>query len=371
MPVSTHSLAPRFYRTPPSSRHRVTLLGGDVNPCGRGEAAAAALALAVVTANALNADLRVIAKRPVDPSELDRLLHRQGLVLRGECSLPAPSTRPDAELDRFEGELMITASWSVAADALHEMPGRDLVLLVHADGPPPASAAERARHHALLSRNDLRFVVCTQALQRRLAANGLPHFEHAALTFEPARVASDTDHRSVPDDDGLHFVLHVAESTNRRHFALALQAIEHALAAGMLEPDRWSFTFVGLGLPQVTLRNGQRPVRQDTLDAAGPANRPHADLALVLPPAAPEPAAAAMAHSGTVVIIAAPSDADAAHPGVISCDATPDALSEALRQAVARLAGPAGRVRPATEYGPAADWAQVLRSVAPELTAGR
>ncbi len=357
---------------PRSSRRRVTLLGGDANPCGKDEAATAALALAVMMANALNADLRVIAKRPVNPGELDRLLQEQGLVLRGECSLPAPSTRPDAELDRFEGESMITASWSVAADALDELPARDLVLLVHAQGLPPSFAADRARHHELLGRNDLRFVVCTQVLQRRLAANGWPHFEHAALTFEPARVAADIDHHSAPDDGGRHFVLHVPESTDRRRFELGLRAVEQALAAGVLEAGRWSFSFVGLGLPQVTLRNGQRPVRQDTLDAIGSSRGPRADLALVLPPpAAPEPAAAAMAHDGTVVIVAAPGGVMAADTGVITCDATPDALSAALRQAVACLAEPAARVRPATEREPAAGWAQALGDVATELTAGR
>lgn len=379
LPPSGRRSAPLFYRIPRGQRRRVTLLCQRIDAEHPADGTRAALALAVVTANRLRADLRLIARqRPVDPHALGMLLRDQGLAVFGECSLCGPvMQRPDGEFDRFDGELVVAASCQCAADALAELPVEDLVCLLHPDDPDLRDAAPgQAGAGALLERAGLRFVVGWQAFRQHLVGRGFTRLARDALVFEPA-VAADAALPAQTGDRRDAFLFEVMAPVDRDRFAVGLDAIEQALARKVLDPQRWDFLFAAPGLPQVTLGHGQRPTSLDHLDASAAWQaRQRAILALRLPPPdAPFQQPADAAADNAIVVVATTNGADGdpamAAAGVIRCRLERDAVVEALRRAAERLDDGAWQHHRPARVEPARDWALALDATAEQLTAGR
>ncbi len=355
----------------------MTLLCQRIDLHGRCDGLQTALALAVVSANRLQADLRVMAgQQAIDPGALQQLLRRQGLAVQGECSLLGPLVPgSNQEFDRFAGELMVAASCQCAADALAEWPAEDLVCLLHPDDPGLADAAPgQGGAGALLARTDLRFVVCTQPFKQHLVGRGFTHLAQQAPSFEPA---AEPAAPPPPGAGRSALLFEVMAPVDRQRFAIGLDAIEQALALGVLDPQRWDVLFAAPGLPQVTLRHGQRPTSLDDLDAgAAWQARQRAVLALRLPApgaAVPPPLGVAADHA-VVVVAAADGGADpqaAVAPGVIACALERDAVVQALRRAVEQLGdeAPPSRRRAAAE--PARGDRLSLQATAGLLTVGR
>jgi len=386
-PLSGRPSAPLFYRTPRASRRRVTLLCQRIDPPGQRDGMQAALALAVLSANRLQADLRLIAtQQAIDPCALNEWLRGQGLAVQGECILGGPALPGSSqEFDRFDGELMLAACSRCAADALAELPVEDLVCLLHPDDPGLRDAAPGdGGSAALLARTDLRFAVGTQRFQQHLVGRGFPHLAQQATSFEPADRQAAAAMPPPPASGRDVFLFEVMAPVDRQRFAIGLDAIEQALALGVLDPQRWDFLFAAPGLPQVTLRQGQRPTSLDHLDAgAAWQARQQALLALRLPPpgaALPPPLGVAAEHAVVVVATAVPADAapgaihgaiPGAIPGALVCALQRDAVVQALRQAVERLGGDAHPSRRQPGAAPARDDAPGLAATAALLTAGR
>ena len=365
-PAGPPPAAPSFYLAPRGQRPRVTLFGDDFDLRGPYRPTAAALALAAAVANRLDADLRLIARsRAIDPAAVDATLRSQGLALQGNCILLRAPQAAASEFDRHEGELMFAASWQGAADALAELPARDLVCLLHADDRlERLTAAERSRFEALLRHEDLRFVACTQRLQQHLADIGFEPLARRAAVFEPAPAAVPAGIRPPEGPRRRQFVFHVAEPADRLRIARGIEAIEQALASGLIDGRRWDVLFIGHDIPPVTLNHGLRPRRLDDLAALQ-----QADVALALPHGArPCSAIPALAAAGAVVVVAAAAaaagDGMQGSPRVIACGLERDALAQALRQAVALATDDAGR--PGPRPAPA-DWTLALAEVSAQL----
>ncbi len=386
-PASASSAAPHFYRTPAGHRPRVTLLCQGLDLQQPSDATRAALALAVGAANRLRADLRLIAgSRAIDPCDLNERLRSEGLAVHGECIVGGPVTlRRNHEFERFDGELMITASWACAAALLVELPAQDLVCLLHAGDPGLADAVPgHGGAGALLARTDLRLVVCTQALQQHLASRGFGPQMQQALSFEPM-AAAPADAAVPPAAAERSLMLfEVMAPIDRERFAIGLDAIEQALAAGVLDPQRWDFLFAAPGLPQVTLRQGQRPTSLDDLaPAVAWQARQRAALVLrLLPPGAALPAAPAEAAgaAGAAVRVVAAADitlataagaAGAAAPGVVTCTLQRESLLDALRRAVEQVDAAALRPQQPAAGETAAGARPSLASTTEQLVAGR
>lgn len=376
-PVGRASTAPSFYLTPRGRRPRVTLFANDFDLRGPHRPAMAALALAVVTANRLDADLRLITRsRAIDPAAIDATLRGQGLALQGDCILLQAGRRATTEFDRYEGELMLAASWQGAADALAELPAGDLVCLLHADDHlERLPAVERSRLQALLQHERLRFVACTQRLRQHLADSGFDALARQAASFEPAHPVMPADLGTPAGPRRRQFVFHVAEPADRLRVARGLEAIEQVLASGVVDDYRWDFLFSGRGIPPVTLAHGLRPARLDDLDAqTGARALQQADVALALPhDARPCSVTAALVAAGAVVVVAAAAapDGDAGYesPSVITCSLERDALAAALQRAFALALSDSDATRCTRPSAPPAlcDWTLALADVSAQL----
>ena len=332
------------------------------------------MALAVLSANRLHADLRLIAgQQAIDPGVLNALLRRQGLAVDGECILGGPVTpRSNAEFDRFDGELMFAASCQCAADALDELPAEDVICLLHPGDPDLRGAVPGPPGTGTLpARTDLRFVICTQAFKQHLLGRGFAHLAEHAPSFEPASAAV-TAGQAPPAAGRDRFLFEVMAPVDRERFAIGLDAIEQALALGVLDPQRWDVLFAAPGLPQVRLRHGQGPTSLDHLDAAAAWQaRQAAVLALRLPPpGAAVPPPLGVAAENAIVVVAADPQAAAA-PGVINCELQRDGIVEALRRAVERLDDEARQGRRPALAEPALNGPLSLEAAAEQLSAGR
>ncbi|HNT39982.1 MAG TPA: hypothetical protein PKO45_12780 [Rubrivivax sp.] len=368
---SGHRSAPLFYRTPRGNRRRVTLLCRGIDRHGPCDGTRAALALAVMTANRLHADLRLIAARQaVDPSALNGLLRSQGLAVHGECTLGGPvAPRSTPEFDRFDGELILAASCRFASEALAELPAEDLVCLLHPDDPDLSGVAPgEGDAGALLARTDLRFVVSPAMFKQYLVGRGFPHLAQHALSFElalPAAVAV----QPLADAGRSAFLFEVVAPVDRERFAIGLAAIEQALALDILDPQRWDFLFAAPGLPQVALRHGARPTALDHLEAGAAWQvRQRAVLALWLPsPGAAVQAPLGVAAGNAVVVVATADPPAAATPDVITCALERDGIVEALGCAAERLGDDARQARTV----PAGHGSPSLEATVEQLSAGR
>ncbi len=383
-PIARDPAAPgaaiRFYTTPRHNRRRVTLIGERFDlrpPCAE---AATAVILATVLANRLQADLRLITRSDaVEPTRIDQLLQLHGLALRGESILQwVPTQGADVELDRFDDELVLAASCESAAAALAAAPLRDVVCLLQSDERLlQAQVVERMRCQALLQRQDLRFVVNSQSLKAWLIEQGLPHFGTSALVFEPAYPLRASHAGPHVQTGPRRLLFHAPARGSSALFARGLAAIEQALSLGLLDPQRWAFSFIGRGLPEVALAGWQRPQQLQDTDADAYARLlGETDLALVLgAPGSTSGNAMEIAASGAVVVsntfLKATSEALADSHGfagrTVACGDETASMLQGLQQGAARLAADAVKAQAPIRR----DWTQALQGVVETLAVGR
>jgi hypothetical protein len=353
----------------------VTVIGERLDLRHPSDAATTALILATMTANRLDADLRVVTRLlAMQPDQLDELLQAHGLSLQGEAIFQsAPIQGSDAELDRFDDELFIVTTWSSAAATLAMVPPSQVVYLVQSDERLLLPRGEaRAHCEALLQRQDLSFVVHTRRLMDHLVEHGLPHLQTAAVSFEPAFPARALQPVPRTGNGKRRFVLHIDPGTDRELFRLGLATIEKALKLGVLRSARWELLFLGRGMPEVVLANGQRPRHLHDLDGAAYAQLlAQTDLVLSLNPAGlPGRTPLELAASGAIVVLNGPeaapgTDSAGAHP-IITCPAEVDALLQGLRSAIGLI----GDDRRQTRHAQAAfvrDWAHALHETLEHL----
>lgn len=367
----------RFYTTPRRNRRRVTLIGERFDlrqPCAE---AATAMILATVMANRLRADLRLVTRtEPVQPNGLDLLLQAHGLSMQGESMFQwAPAHGSDAEFDRFDDELVLAASCASAAAALDAVPARDVVCLLQGDERLLHPVGdERLRCEALLQRQDLRFVVHTQALWAQLIQHGLPHFETGALSFEPAFPLPAIRHSPRLPADKRRFIFHAPAGEAGGLFRQGVAAIEQALAMGVLDLQRWDLVFIGRDMPEVGLAGGHRPGRLQDLEASAYARLlGEADLGLILcPPGASSRTPMEMAASGAVVVSNVRcSRGYGFSSNLIGCSTDLKSLVQGLQQAVGIVDDDAQRRARHVQTPWSRDWAQALHGVIETLAAQR
>ncbi len=382
-PQAAHGgrVAPRFFLVPRSSRRRVTLLCERLEARRLCDASRTALALAVVTANRLQADLRLIATQQApDPGALNALLRSQGLALNGECILAGPlPAHTGIEFDRLDGELMLAASCACATDCLNEVPAADLVCLLHADDSAVLEAAQ-AGASPLLQRTDLRWVVCSGSLQQQLASRGFTAVAQQALSFEPAFPLAAGEPVSL--EARRHLLLQLTGPADRERVAIALAALESALADGVLGPQPWDIVFAGAELPQVALADGRRPLRIDDLEVPAAWQRLRTvDVVLALPlPGVPLLAPWLRSATGAVVVActgSATTSADNPAERVIHCALERSAIVQALRRASECIGHDVRPLHQQASAGvdgvgsAAGDWSHALSATASSLAAGR
>jgi hypothetical protein len=98
------------------------------------------------------------------------------------------------------------------------------------------------------------------------SAQGLEPITRNGTWFEPAFPET---HYYLEDRDPrekLNFIFYARPYNIRNLYYRGIEAIDASIAAGILDPDRWDFIFVGKDLQELTLAGGVRPKILQNLD---------------------------------------------------------------------------------------------------------
>jgi O-antigen biosynthesis protein len=367
------ALAPiRTYRLPPQAgRRRVTVVTDSIGKGSLFGGVGTALILATLLANRRGADLRIATRtEPPVASSLDHVLQVYGLALQGESQfrfVPADDARQ--ELDLHDDELVITTSWWTTAATLPGVGTRQLVYLLQEDERMfYPHGDDRLRCEQLLRRPDLRIVVNTRLLLDHFIANGFAHFKDHALSFEPAFPERVFRPRPKPAGAKKRFVFYARPNNARNLFFMGIEAIDAAVARGIIDPAGWEILFIGKDIPALSLAGGVEPERRENLAWADYAELVGgADLALSLMDT-PHPSYPPLdlAVSGAVVVSnrsGVKQDLSALSHNILLCDLERHALVEGLARGAALAADAAQRQANLRASTLGRDWAQTLEPV--------
>lgn len=371
----------RTFRVPsaaPSGRRRVSLVTDSIGPGSLFGGVGTALILATLVANRRGADLRIVTRtEPPVAAALDHVLQVYGLSLQGESVFRhAPLGEGAPEIDLLDDELVITTSWWTTAAALPAVGEQRLVYLLQEDERMfYPFGDERLRCEQLLRHPGLRIVINTELLRRHFVADGLSHYAEKAMAFEPAFPAAVFHPRQRAGSGRLRFVFYARPNNARNLFFLGLQAIDAAIARGVLDPAAWDFVFVGKDIPELQLAGGVRPQRHENLDWAAYADLVGgADLGLSLM-ATPHPSYPPLdlVASGAVVVSnrhGPKQDLSHWSHNLILCEPSVDALVDGLARAAALAQDRPRRERQYRETALARDWSATLAPVVEQLARG-
>lgn len=365
----------RTYRLPPHGRRRVSVVTDSIGKGSLFGGVGTALILATLLANRRGADLRIVTRtEPPVAASLDHVLQVYGLALDGESQFRfVPHDDPTQELDLLEDELVITTSWWTTVAALPGIGAGAIAYLLQEDERMfYPQGDDRLRCEQLLRRTDLRFVINTRLLLQHFLAEGFDHFRARATSFEPAFPERVFHPRPRAPGCKPRFVFYARPNNARNLFFLGLEAIDAAVARGVLDPAVWEIIFVGKDIPEVTLTGGHRPQRRENLDWADYAELVGAaDLGLCLM-VTPHPSYPPldMAASGAVVVsnrCGPKQDLSALSRNILLCEPERDALVEGLARGAALAADGAQRQRHFREAGLERDWQHSLQHVVDQL----
>ena len=244
---------------------RITVVTDSVGAGSLFGGVGTALILATLLANRHGATLRIATRNePPDAGLLLPLQQATGVVLAGQLEIVHLPTDGSQPLLMADQELVITTSWWTTRAALDSTLRREeLAYLLQEDERMfYPYGDERLLCEETLSERDLTVVVNTQRLLDHLLGT-LPHLASSAVSFEPAFPGGEPPAES---DGRRRFFFYSRPENARNLFWRGGQALSRAIEDNILDPDVWSFHFVGRKTPDLVLPRAVRPHVAEGLD---------------------------------------------------------------------------------------------------------
>jgi len=249
---------------------RVTVLTDSVAASSLFGGVGTALILGVLLANRLGATLRLATRHdPPDPSVLLPLQEANGVGLLGDLEVIHLPTDGSVPLMVGERDVVMTTSWWTTRSALDSTLRKDeiLYLLQEDERMFYAWGDERLLCAETLAEADVPTVVNTRRLLDHLTTT-YPDLASQALSFEPAFPGGKGSTPDDPEPGGSkrRFFFYSRPENARNLFWRGGQALSQAIEENILDPDIWSFYFVGRATPDLTLPRDVRPQILEGLD---------------------------------------------------------------------------------------------------------
>jgi 2-polyprenyl-3-methyl-5-hydroxy-6-metoxy-1,4-benzoquinol methylase len=329
-----------------------------------------AVIIATLLAKRVGATLRLITRtQPADVQRLQTVLEAQGLDWPAEIDVVFAPTTDEEDIPMGAGDLFLTTSWWTTRAALQSVPAGQVIYLLQEDERMfYPRGDDRLRCSETLARTDLRMLVNSQLLYTHLAegAEALPELAGRAQWFEPA-FPSRLFHDEGQRGDRRRFLFYARPNNLRNLFWRGLEAIAAAMESGVLDPQRWSFTFVGKDIPRLSLPGGVIPETLENLpwDRYADVVR-HVDLGLALMDT-PHPSYPPLdlAASGAVVVTnscGGKVSLESYSKNIIVVPPSVDELRAGLARAVSLVDDDTTRRRNYSQSGIRRDWQATLEA---------
>lgn len=303
--------------------------------------AATSLVLGAMLAMQSRSSLRIISRSdPANPAAFRDLLATLGITFDRHVDfvwLPSHSGKalPVHEQDKF-----VSTSWWTTR-SLSAITPNNIVYLVQEDERLfYPSSDDFVLCGQQLARQDVQYVVNTELLLRHFQSSGVMQGE-TALSFEPA-FPSSIFHPRTPRSGGRTLLFYARPNHPRNAFYLGLEALTLALRSGSIGPE-WRVVLCGTGIP--TLNFGTEHKVEIVQDLSWSR---YADLlrdvdvglSLMLSPHPSYPPLDLAACGAQVVTtqFGMKKDLSAYSPSIKCTEPTPEALADALSDAVQAVA---------------------------------
>lgn len=224
-----------------------------------------ALIIAALVAERVDARLRLITRsEPAEAQRLKVVLEAHGLAWPGEIETVHAPPLTDVNIPVGKRDFFLTTSWWTTRATLQAVPKAQVMYLLQEDERMfYPHGDDRLRCAETLAHSDLHLLINSELLFRHLAEGPEPlqNLPARAQWFEPAFPDSlFYDDLSRGRGSGkLTFFFYARPHNLRNLFWRGLEAISTAIEEGILDPEMWTFTFVGRDVERVVLPGGVVP----------------------------------------------------------------------------------------------------------------
>jgi O-antigen biosynthesis protein len=255
----------------PETASRVTMVTDSVNAGSLYGGVETAMIFCALLAGRLNSSLRVVTRteRP-DRRNLQKILAIHGVPLPPSVEfVHADVGALGHSLDIRKSDIFVSTSWWTTCAIKRSIPAEQIVQMIQEDERMfYPYGDERLLCHEALSDPSLRFIVNSRLLFEHFAAEGLETIVKNGAWFEPAFPEAGYYSEDHESGQKLNFVFYARPQHIRNLYHRGLEAIDASVATGILDPDRWDFTYVVTHLEELTLAGCVRPTLLQNLEWA-------------------------------------------------------------------------------------------------------
>ena len=365
----------RVYAAPHSHR-RLTVVTDCIIAGSLYGGVGTALVLAALAAGRIGATLRLATRiEAAAAGNIGPVLAAQGVPWTGNIEfVHAPWEGPGDAVPMGPGDLVLTTSWWTTWAVRQSVPRARIAYLLQEDermfypyGDDHLRAGEVMRDDGLL------FLVNSRLLLSHLQAEGLAP---GAVAFEPSFPERTYHPRAEAAAGGKRqFFFYARPAINARNlYWRGLEALAAAIEQGVLDPEEWTFNFVGKAATDLRLPRGARPKLIEGLpwaEYAGLVRRMDLGLSLMYTPHPSYPPLD-LAASGAVVVtnrFGVKTTLDGYSPNILCSDLDVDSLVAALGKGVRLSADRERRAANFERSGLSRDWAQSAAPAVERLAA--
>jgi hypothetical protein len=251
----------RFFPSPERSGRRLTMVTDSLNAGSLFGGVGTSIILSTMLAERLGASLRVATRRErPNPTNFQTVLRAQGLAWDRRIEFAYAPLDGSSSLPLAADDLFLTTSWWSTWAALRSLdPGQIVYLLQEDERLFYPAGDEQVACTTVLSDERIRFVVNSELLFDHLVSSGLENIGRRGVAFEPAFPGSIYFHEPREATAPRTFFFYARPSNSRNLFLHGIEAVNEAIASGILAPGDWELWFVGSGIPDVVLEGGVRP----------------------------------------------------------------------------------------------------------------
>jgi SAM-dependent methyltransferase len=356
----------------PGSQRRLNIVTDSIGEGFLYGGVGTTLIIAALLAKRMDARLRLITRtQPADVQRIGTMLEAQGLEWSGDIEVVHAPPAQKENIPVGAGDFFMTTSWWTTMATLQSIPAHKVIYLLQEDERMfYPRCDDRLRCAETLARGDLHLLVNSQLLFDHLAhgPEPLPDLQSRAHWFEPAFPHRLFHHDRRPEGRAKGTFFFYARPNNLRNlYWRGLEAICAALEEGILDPEHWTFLFVGKDVGRVILPAGVVPTVLQNLPwdrYAGVVRGVDLGLALMDTPHASYPPLD-LAASGAVVVTntcGVKQSLDRYSRNIITVPTGIEDLCHGLAKGVALSADTSTRLRNLEQSGLERDWQTTLES---------
>jgi hypothetical protein len=246
-----------------AKQRRINLIADSISEASLFEGVGTAIIFSALLAEKWNCPLRIIMRtEQPQPENVHELLLANRIDWNRNIEfLHARIDDNRAAIDVSNEDIFVTTSWWTTWSTLQSFQSDRIIYLLQEDERlfyPEGD--EKLRCHETISNSGIHILVSSHLLYRHLTLDGFANLMQRGLWFEPSIIDSTGENAAVLEDrKKKNFFFGTRPGTNASLFCLGLEVIENALLEGVLNPDEWTFTFVGKDLVRVRLNGNIEP----------------------------------------------------------------------------------------------------------------